>query len=112
MLARIEGESQRLRKIVEDLLWLARFDSAPPEPGAEPSTWPRSPRSAPSGSGRRAAPHRDLGHAQPAGPAAWISAPPEWIDRLAGVLIDNACRYAGPDGTVRVSVAAGATGSA
>lgn len=36
---------------------------------------------------------------------AWISAPPEWIDRLAGVLVDNACRYAGVGGIVRVSVA-------
>ena len=35
-----------------------------------------------------------------------ISAPPEWIDRLAGVLVDNACRYAGPDGTVRIEVRA------
>ena len=29
-----------------------------------------------------------------AGPAL-ISAPPEWIDQLAGMLMDNACRYAG-----------------
>ena len=35
-LRRIEDESQRLRRIVEDLLWLARFDSQPPPPGAEP----------------------------------------------------------------------------
>ena len=34
-LTRIQGESQRLRRIVEDLLWLARFDSEPPRPGAE-----------------------------------------------------------------------------
>jgi len=35
-----------------------------------------------------------------------ISAPPEWIDRLAGVLVDNACRHAGPDGKVRIEVRA------
>jgi two-component system sensor histidine kinase TctE len=35
-----------------------------------------------------------------------ISAPPEWIDRLAGVLVDNACRYAGPAGQVRIQVRA------
>ena len=35
-LLRIGDESQRLRRIVEDLLWLARFDSEPPPPGAEP----------------------------------------------------------------------------
>ena len=25
-----------------------------------------------------------------------IEAPPGWVDRLCGVLVDNACRYAGP----------------
>src|SRR6185312_14043123 len=32
----------------------------------------------------------------------WAS--PELIDRLAGVLIDNACKFAGMDGQVEVSV--------
>jgi len=40
-----------------------------------------------------------------AGPTL-IDAPPEWIDQLAGVLMDNACRYAGPDGVVRIGVQA------
>ena len=35
-LERIGRESLRLRDIVEDLLWLARFDSEPPPPGDEP----------------------------------------------------------------------------
>ena len=35
-LHRIQGEAQRLRGIVDDLLWLARFDSRPPPPGSEP----------------------------------------------------------------------------
>jgi two-component system, OmpR family, sensor kinase len=35
-----------------------------------------------------------------------LIAPPEWIDRLAGVLVDNACRYAGPGGQVRIQVRA------
>jgi hypothetical protein len=35
-LTRIHGESQRLRQLVEDMLWLARFDSDPPPPGNEP----------------------------------------------------------------------------
>ena len=29
---------------------------------------------------------------------------PEWIDRLAGVLVDNACRYSPDGGTVEVTV--------
>jgi len=35
-LERVGRESMRLRDIVEDLLWLARFDSEPPPPGDEP----------------------------------------------------------------------------
>ena len=35
-LGRVGRESMRLRDIVEDLLWLARFDSEPPPPGDEP----------------------------------------------------------------------------
>lgn len=106
VLTRIDGETDRLRKIVEDLLWLARFDSAPPQPGDEPLDLGTL-------AGRCAERFRALGTsrqfdvqfvASNAAPA-WISAPPEWIDRLTGVLVDNACRYAGAGGTVRIGVA-------
>jgi signal transduction histidine kinase len=105
-LLRIEGESQRLRRIVEDLLWLARFDSQPPPPGAEPLDLGTI-------AGQCADRFQALAHSQsldisvtaPPARAAWISAPPEWIDRLTGVLVDNACRYAGPGGSVRLGVA-------
>ena len=106
-LRRIGDESQRLRRIVEDLLWLARFDSQPPPPGDEPLDLCTI-------AGQCADRFQAIAHSQsldisvtaPPGPAAWISAPPEWIDRLAGVLVDNACRYAGPGGTVRLGVSA------
>ncbi len=104
-LARIQGESERLRSIVEDLLWLARFDSQPPQPGNEPLDL----ATIAAGCADR---FRTLARSQSidivvasTGPEpAWISAPPEVIDRLAGVLVDNACRHAGPDGKVRISV--------
>jgi signal transduction histidine kinase len=104
-LRRIEDESQRLRRIVEDLLWLARFDSEPPPPGAEPLDLCTI-------AGQCAERFQAVAHSQsldisvtaPLAQAAWISAPPEWIDRLAGVLVDNACRYAGPGGSVRLGV--------
>jgi len=105
-LSRIEGESTRLRKIVEDLLWLARFDSAPPQPGEEPLDVATI-------AGQCAERFRAVGATKlfdievvTSGSApAWISAPPEWIDRLTGVLVDNACRFAGAGGTVRITVA-------
>jgi len=104
-LVRVQGESERLRRIVEDLLWLARFDSNPPQPGDEPLDL----ATIASGCADRfrvvAESHSSeiLVTDDGQGPA-WISAPPEWIDRLAGVLMDNACRHAGQGGTVRIGV--------
>jgi signal transduction histidine kinase len=105
VLARIEGESGRLRRIVEDLLWLARFDSTPPQPSDEPLDLATI-ASACADRFRALAATQDFDiQVAATGPSpAWISAPPEWIDRLAGVLVDNACRYAGANGIVRVSV--------
>jgi signal transduction histidine kinase len=104
-LGRIQGESERLRRIVEDLLWLARFDSQPPPPGDEPLDLATIAASCADRFRAVARSHAIEIQVACDGPEpAWISAPPEWIDRLAGVLVDNACRYAGPDGTVRISV--------
>jgi signal transduction histidine kinase len=101
-LTRIQGESQRLKQLVDDMLWLARFDSTPPPPGDEPVDLATLAQAC-------ADRFRAVGPAvtaeTPDG-AVLISAPPEWIDRLAGVLVDNACRYAGPDGQVRIQVRA------
>ena len=106
VLSRIESESDRLQKILQDLLWLARFDSAPPQPGYEPLDL----ATIAAGCADRfralaAAQQFEIEVVTDDRAPAWISAPPEWIDRLAGVLVDNACRYAGAGGMVRVSVA-------
>jgi signal transduction histidine kinase len=101
-LTRIQGETHRLRQLVEDMLWLARFDSEPPPPGDEPVDLATLAQAC-------ADRFRAVGPAVTAETAAGpvlISAPPEWIDRLAGVLVDNACRHAGPDGRVRIQVRA------
>jgi signal transduction histidine kinase len=105
--SRVEVESKRLRRLVDDLLWLARFDAAPDPPDAElvdlgvlaagaverfrPVAERRSQRMSGAVTGTA---------------APTITAPPDWLDRLLGVLLDNACRYSGEAGEVRVTVAA------
>jgi len=101
-LVRIQGESRRLRRLVDDMLWLARFDSKPPPPGDEPVDLVTLAQVC---ADRFRAVGPVITVAVGSEPAL-ISAPPEWIDRLAGVLTDNACRYAGPDGQVRIGVSA------
>jgi signal transduction histidine kinase len=104
-LGRVSQESLRLREIVEDLLWLARFDSEPLPPADEPvdvaaiATACCDRFLAVAQRNEIALLVRDEGKTRP-----WINAPPEWIDRLTAVLVDNACRYAGPGGTVRIGV--------
>ncbi|MGI8446499.1 MAG: sensor histidine kinase, partial [Streptosporangiaceae bacterium] len=102
---RVKVESQPLRRLVGNRPCLSRFDFQPPPPGAEPldlgtiagQCAARFPAVAHS-------PSLDISVTGPPEQAAWISAPPEWIDRLTGVLVDNACRYAGPGGSVRLGV--------
>jgi signal transduction histidine kinase len=105
-IGRIGTEGKRLRHIVEDLLFLARFDSKPPTPNDEPVDLPTL---------VDACTQRFLAVAEARGIELsagregsgdiLIEATPGWVDRLCGVLVDNACRYAGPGGWVRVVVA-------
>ena len=103
---RIAGEGARLRRIVEDLLWLARFESEPSRP--ESGTVDVGEVATDSVARfRHVADQRRIrltGSVMTSQPPL-IAAPPEWIDRLAGVLVDNACRYSPEGGAVEVSVA-------
>lgn len=101
----IGNESQRLRHIVEDLLFLARFDSAPPAPAAElvdVATLAEAcaQRFETVARGRNIEISVQRGDEND----ALIKAAPGWVDRLFGVLVDNACRFAGAGGQVRVGV--------
>ena len=102
-LTRIQAETQRLTRLVNDMLWLARFDSAPPAPRDELvdlATIAEVCAERFRGVARSASITIAAETTSPA--PALIDAPPEWIDQLAGVLMDNACRYAGAGGHVRI----------
>jgi len=102
--ARLDGETRRMRRLLDDMLWLARFDALGGAPASEPvdlgllaaQTVDRF---------RAVAEARALALTVDTGPGKQVvTAPPEWLDRLVGVLLDNACKYSPEGGTVRVSV--------
>jgi len=104
-LERVAGESGRLRRTVDDLLWLARFDSEPAAPRAEPVDVGQVAGDA-AERFRTVAAARALrlqcsvrGDRPPV-----VTAPADWVDRLCGVLLDNACKYSPPGGEVEVVV--------
>jgi signal transduction histidine kinase len=104
-LDRIARESNRLRLIVDDLLWLSRFDSAPPPPSsAAVDVMAVAEACTERFRARANARSLDLELRQFGSAPATIVAPEEWIDRLAAVLVDNACKYAGTSGSVSVQV--------
>lgn len=104
-LRHVARESARLKRIVEDLLWLARFDSTPPPRPSQPVDLADVVEvcaerfAAVAASRGQSLTTEVLGQ----GPAP-VDAAPEWLDRLAGTLLDNACRYAPDGGSVGVRV--------
>jgi signal transduction histidine kinase len=108
VLDRLGGESKRLRDIVEDLLWLARADDEPLQ---------HDPREVSDVADvvdacvlRFAALAESNGvvleaEHQGDGPFT-VHARSDLLDRLVGVLIDNACKFAGDGGRVLASVSA------
>ena len=101
---KIEPEGRRMRRLLDDLLWLARFDAAQGAPNAEPVDLGLLARQAADRFGIVAETRRLTLTVAAAPGANVVAAPPEWLDRLLGVLLDNACRYAPEGGTVTVAV--------
>jgi signal transduction histidine kinase len=102
--ASVGVESKRMRRLVDDLLWLARFDSTGAAPTSEATDLGVLAAEAASRF-EAVAQARGLTLTVAVEPVStMISAPPEWLDRLLGVLLDNACRYTPSGGTIDVRV--------
>ena len=91
---RFSGEIGRMRRIVEDLLWLARFDSEPRPPHAELIDLGTAARLAEERFGTVAGARSLSVSAVAPESVLLVSMPADWLDRLVGVLMDNACRHA------------------
>ncbi len=105
-LERIGGEGRRLERIVEDLLWLARSEGERHSHSDEVSDLEVVARTcaerfqAVAEASRQRLVFQKLGEED-----ALVRAPRESLDRLVGVLVDNACKFAGEGGQVEVIVA-------
>ena len=102
--AAVGVESKRMRRLVDDLLWLARFDSTTDTPTSEATDLGVLAASAATRFDAVAQARGLVLRVAVEPVSTMISAPPEWLDRLLGVLLDNACRYTPPGGTIDVRV--------
>ncbi len=101
---RVGSESARIRRLVDDLLWLARVDTPQGRPAAEPVelgviVHQTAERFAAVAENRNITLQVSVG----LGPLV-VMGSSEWLDRLLGVLLDNGFKYAPPGGVVGVSV--------
>jgi signal transduction histidine kinase len=103
---RVDLESKRMRRLLDDLLWLARFDATQGPPNTEPVDLGVLAAQAADRFAAVAETRRLRLEVTAAAEGMVVAAPPEWLDRLLGVLLDNACKYSPEGGTVHVKVAA------
>ena len=103
--ARVNEESKRMRVMVDDLLWLARFEAMPPSKTEPVDVAIMARQAADRFAAIAEARHQRLS-VRLSGDSHVIAALPEWLDHLIGVLLDNACKYTPDGGTIDLRVAA------
>jgi two-component system sensor histidine kinase CiaH len=102
--SKVDRESKRMRRLLEDMLWLARFDAATEPPAPGPIDLGVLARQAVDRFGA-VAENRNLRLSVHASTEpVTIAASAELVDRLVGVLVDNACKYSPEGGVVDVTV--------
>ncbi len=101
---RVDTEARRMHRLVDDMLWLARFDTTRGNPHAEPVDAGVLMQTAVDRFSAVAEARSITLRAVVDGDGLAIEAAPDWLDRLAGVLLDNACRHAPDGGEVRATV--------
>jgi len=102
---RVDREAKRMRRLLEDMLWLARFDVAQAPAPSGPLDLGTLARQAADRFSVVAETRRLRLAVHAPEDGAVITASAELVDRLIGVLLDNACKYAPEDGSVDVTVA-------
>jgi signal transduction histidine kinase len=107
-LERISRETGHMRRLVDDLLWLARFDSRTGEElPAAVDLRDAAATAVERFQGMASRRGQELSLAEGLGVEEGLPdvvAPQAWVDRLLGALLDNACRYAPEGGAIAVSV--------
>jgi len=101
---KVDRESKRMRKLLEDMLWLARFDAAAEPPAADNVDLGIIASQAADRFTAVAETRQLRLGVKVATEGVVISASAELVDRLIGVLVDNACKYSLDGGSVDVTV--------
>src|ERR1700736_5080735 len=102
---RVNEESQRMRHLVDDLLWLARFEAMPRSGKAAPVRVHVMAQQAVDRFAAVAEARHQRLNIRVTGDSHVIAAAPEWLGHLVGVLLDNACKYTPEQGAIDVRVA-------
>ncbi len=103
--SKVDRELRRMHGLLEDMLWLARFDADRTSSEAEPVDLATVARqSTDRFTAIAEARRQSLTLAAPSAPVI-VAASADLLDRLVGVLVDNACKYAPEGGQIAVRVA-------
>ncbi len=104
---RVGNETKRMRHLVDDLLWLARADLTDAKPEYEPVDLGVLARQTVDRFTTIAEARGVDLTVTVAGGDHTVMGSATWLDRLIGVLLDNACKYADAGGHVAVTVSSG-----